>query len=699
MYFLPGTVSGKAKNQMDWSVNNAFKTFKVDLEPKSMMDVSLIPHVEPIDIDLRSSDKGSPNTSAKPRKKTMTSVYLKFFETAADGKSRRCKFCGQSYSIATATGNLGRHLSNRHPGYDKSGAIVVSNPAPQPISTMKKSQPQGKPQQIDYDHLNWLIIKWLILSSLPPSTLEEKWLANSYKFLNPSIQLWPTEKYKAVFREVYRSMQEDVRASLEHVSSKISVTLDFWNSYDQISFMSVTCQWIDESWSFQKVLLDITHIPYPCGGLEIFHSIVKVLKMYNIESRILSCTHDNSQDAVHACHALKEHLDGQKVGPFCYIPCAARTLNLIIDDGLRPTKSIIAKVREFVLELNACLDISEDFVQFTTVYQEGNWKFPLDASVRWSGNYQMLDIVRKSGKSMEAVIRKYEETLGSKMLLNSAEKNVVNIVHQYLEPFYKTTNNICTNKVATVGLVLFFMDHISETIAACRDSRHNPDWLKSAAEDMAKKAKNYSSQVCNIFTYMTAILDPRIKGELIPESLNSGNHLEEARSHFMRYYSSNHFPSVTSGYSAQEIEDGGSVSFAEEIARKKRRASMSNATDELTQYLSEPPAPIPTDVLEWWKVNNTRYPRLSVMARDFLAVQATSLAPEELFCGRGDDIDKQRYCMPHDSTPALLCIKSWIQSGFKLKYKSSEIDYERLMELSATSTVDSSTAGSDKKSK
>ncbi|XP_022156416.1 uncharacterized protein LOC111023311 isoform X3 [Momordica charantia] len=662
------------------------------------MDMSLIPNIDPIDIGLGSSDKGNPNPSAKPRKKTMTSVYLKFFETAADGKSRRCKFCGQSYSIATATGNLGRHLSNRHPGYDKSGDII-NNPAPQPVTIVKKSQPQGKPQQIDYDHLNWLIIKWLVLSSLPPSTLEEKWLANSYKFLNPSIQLWPAEKYKTVFREVFRSMQEDVRASLEHVSSKISVTLDFWNSYDQISFMSVTCQWIDENWSFQKVLLDIAHIPYPCGSAEIFHSLVKVLKVYNIENRILSCTHDNSQNAMHACHALKEHLDGQKVGPFCYIPCAARTLNLIIDDGLRTTKPIIAKVREFALELNACLDISEDFVQFTAVYQEGNWKFPLDASARWSGNYQMLDIVRKAGKSMEAVIRKYEETLGSKMLLNTAEKNIVNIMHQYLEPFYKTTNNICTNKVPTVGLVLFFMDHISETIGACRESRHNPDWLKSAAEDMAKKAKNYNHQVCNIFTYMTAILDPRIKGELIPENLNSANHLEEARSHFMRYYSSNHFPSMTSGYSAQEIEDGGSVSFAEEIARKKRRASMSNATDELTQYLSEPPAPIPTDVLEWWKVNSTRYPRLSVMARDFLAVQATSLAPEELFCGRGDDIDKQRYCMPHDSTTALLCIKSWIQSGFKLKYRSSEIDYERLMELAATSTVDSSTAGSDKKSK
>lgn len=697
MNFGTGTVSGKAGNQMDWSVTNAFKSFK-DMEPKSVMDMALIPNIDPIDIGLGSSEKGNAITTAKPRKKTMTSVYLKFFETAPDGKSRRCKFCGQSYSIATATGNLGRHLSNRHPGYDKSGD-AVSNSIPQPTTTViKKSQPQGKVPHLDYDHLNWVLFKWLIVASLPPSTLEEKWLANSYKFLNPSIQLWSGESYKEVFRDVFRNMQEDVRASLDQVSSKVSITLDFWTSYEQIYYMSVTCQWIDENWSFQKMLLDICHIPQPCGGAEIYQSLVKVLKMYNIENRVLSCTHDNSQTAVHACHTLKEDLDGQKVGPFCYIPCAARTLNLIIDDGLRTTKPVISKIREFVLELNASFEMHTDFIQLTTAYQEGSWKFPLDASARWSGNYQMLDIVRKASKSIDAIIRKYEETLGNRMLLTSTEKNAVNIMHQYLEPFYKTTTNICTNKVPTIGLVLFFMDHISETIAGCRESRHSPDWLKNAAEDMAVKARNYNNQVCNIFTYMTAILDPRIKGELIPEGLSSENYLEEARTHFMRYYSTSHFPSMTSGYSAQEIEDGGSVSFAEEIARKKRRVSMSTATDELTQYLSEPPAPIPTDVLEWWKVNSTRYPRLSVMARDFLAVQATSVTPEELFCSKADEIDKQRFCMPHNSTRTLLCIRSWTQCGIKLKYKLAEIDYERMMELAAAAT-DNNTAGFDKKQK
>lgn len=69
-----------------------------------MMNLVLVSNMDPVNIGLASSEKPIPVTPLKPRKKTMTSVYLKFFETAADGKTRKCKFCGQTYSIATATG-------------------------------------------------------------------------------------------------------------------------------------------------------------------------------------------------------------------------------------------------------------------------------------------------------------------------------------------------------------------------------------------------------------------------------------------------------------------------------------------------------------------------------------------------------------------------------------------------------------------
>lgn len=71
-----------------------------------MMDLELISNMDGHGL-ASSENQPIPVTSPlKPRKKTMTSVYLKFFETAADGKTRRCKFCGQTYSIATATGAL-----------------------------------------------------------------------------------------------------------------------------------------------------------------------------------------------------------------------------------------------------------------------------------------------------------------------------------------------------------------------------------------------------------------------------------------------------------------------------------------------------------------------------------------------------------------------------------------------------------------
>ncbi|KAK1297962.1 hypothetical protein QJS10_CPB14g00179 [Acorus calamus] len=654
---------------MEW--NNAFKSLK-EMESKAMMDMALIPNLDPIDIALGSSEKGNASQVIKPRKKSMTSIYLKYFETAPDGKSRRCKFCKQSYSIATATGNLGRHLSHRHPGYDQQGdagqqitqAVTVTN---------KKPQTQAKSVSMDFDNLNWLLLNWLITASLPPTTLEENSLLNSFKFLNPSVKLWSKERVQAVTIEVSR-----------------------------VTYMSMKGHWIDENWSLHNVLLDVTHIPYPCTDVEIHHAMMKTLRMYNIEKRILSCTHNNYTNAIQACRKLKEEMDVHKA-PFYYLPCAAHTLNLIIEDCLRTPKPVISKIREFVLELNASPEINEEFRQLAAVYPEGSWKFPLDASTRWNGHYTMLDIVRKASLAMDKVIANHEDIFASRnFLLQHSEKSAIVMLCQYLEPFHKVTNNLCSCKAPTIGLVLFFMDHVIETIGACRDNRSYPDWLKSASNEMAKAAQTFCAQVYKHFTYTAAVLDPRIKAELIPEELNLETNLEDARTHFLRNYSTGQFPSsVTNGYGSVSSQDGklvNGVSYAEEIARKRRRTSMSVTSDELTQYLSEPPAPIATDVLDWWKVNSTRYPRLSVMARDYLAVQPNSVSPDELFSSRGDDAVKQRMCLGYGSAQAVLCVQSWSQSGYRFKFRTSEIDFEKLLEA-ASLPVDGVGVGFERKLK
>lgn len=271
----------------------------------------------------------------------------------------------------------------------------------------------------------------------------------------------------------------------------------------------------------------------------------------------------------------------------------------------------------------------------------------------------MLDLAQKASKSMDSTIKKHEEAFrGRNLSLIPSEKSIINTLHSYLEPFHKITSNLSSCKSPTLGLLLFFMDHVLELTAATRhDTPSRHDWLARIADDMHARSRPFASRANTISAYIAAVLDPRIKKDLLPDKLNSDQNLEEARTIFAKHY--------CLGGSQDPEEVDAAVSFAEEIARKRRRVSTSAAAaaDELTQYMFEPPAPIATDVLEWWKMNGCRYPRLSAMARDYLAVQGASVDPEELFSGKGDGDRRRKFCLSYgDLGRAMMCINSWNQT-------------------------------------
>jgi hypothetical protein len=82
---------------------------------------------------------------------------------------------------------------------------------------------------------------------------------------------------------------------------------------------------------------------------------------------------------------------------------------------------------------------------------------------------------------------------------------------------------------------------------------------------------------------------------------------------------------------------------------------------ELERYLKNPRVSKDTDVLLWWDDNEHRYPHLAKLARDYLAIPASSVPAERVFSRAGDLISKKRNRLSRETANMLMCLRYWLK--------------------------------------
>jgi hAT family protein len=81
---------------------------------------------------------------------------------------------------------------------------------------------------------------------------------------------------------------------------------------------------------------------------------------------------------------------------------------------------------------------------------------------------------------------------------------------------------------------------------------------------------------------------------------------------------------------------------------------------ELRGYLAPSTIHAGADVLTWWRLNAHAYPCLARIARDYLAIPATSAPVERVFSGGADLITKKRGSLSEDTIRDCMCLRSWV---------------------------------------
>ncbi|XP_072081116.1 zinc finger BED domain-containing protein RICESLEEPER 2-like [Arachis hypogaea] len=88
-----------------------------------------------------------------------------------------------------------------------------------------------------------------------------------------------------------------------------------------------------------------------------------------------------------------------------------------------------------------------------------------------------------------------------------------------------------------------------------------------------------------------------------------------------------------------------------------------NTRSKLDRYLQEECEPYSHkfDILNWWKVNSTRFPILGNMARKVLAIPVSTVASESAFSNGGRVLDPYRSSLIPRMVEALVCTGDWLK--------------------------------------
>lgn len=102
------------------------------------------------------------------------------------------------------------------------------------------------------------------------------------------------------------------------------------------------------------------------------------------------------------------------------------------------------------------------------------------------------------------------------------------------------------------------------------------------------------------------------------------------------------------------------------------KKTTSEVLNELDRYLKEElfvatanELGLPFDILSWWKTNSSKYPVMSLMAREVLAVPVSSVASESAFSTGSRVLDQYRSCLTPDMVETLVLTQDWLRASLR----------------------------------
>lgn len=272
-----------------------------------------------------------------------------------------------------------------------SGASVLEGSKQQTISDSISNQ-------FDQKRFESLLIKFWIAQDLAFEAIDSLHFIEMIKMLNGRARLFKSDALKSKILQKFDELKQQRKLIIARVKNKINFTHDIWTARNGLSFLAITCHYLDHSWEYQSFLLDFIGMPGSHTGELICEKFIECVKNeYKIdEKRFGAIVADNATN-----NDMFVRLLGRRFGFQIskQIRCFPHVSNLGVQEGLEYIKPAIVTLRNgikhtrvsqvLMTRLKELCD-EDDELNNRSTDEKIFCKPIIDVQHRWDSTYMML---------------------------------------------------------------------------------------------------------------------------------------------------------------------------------------------------------------------------------------------------------------------------------------------------------------------
>ncbi|CAB4390270.1 unnamed protein product [Rhizophagus irregularis] len=421
----------------------------------------------------------------------------------------------------------------------------------------------------DKDIMMKILIRWIVIHQHSFTIVEENYFINFVHSLHPSAKIPSADTIKNKIMTYYEEDKVKMKALLKDLPGKVSFTMDCWTSPSTKSFLSITAHFINKEWNLQNIIIDFIQTQDSHTGSNIKDAFLLGISNMSLESKIMGITTDNASNNSTFMTSLSIWEQ--------HIRCFAHSINLSVKEALSCLDGEISLLRELIVKIRASSLRREKLK--VTVIMSGSHYPTLSLTVPL---YNIL-------------IDHVEDVIGNDKEDDDDED----------DDEENEENN-------------------EENNGENDDDEKWNQIVKKAAKKCKVKLLEYYNKTNDTYLIST-ILDPRLKLKYYKDHNWEEILVNTIYQKFVNIY--NKFYASTK---PEVLNNTSEIKEKSVMSRVFKRRNI-EYIDEIQTYLSLSLMNEETDPLEWWKVNESQFPHLSQMARDYLPIPATSVPSEQSF--------------------------------------------------------------------